>query len=166
MKKRTWAHLAPPRLTVAPPGTKTYTNQPKTRLGTRKPGKKRRRPKTFQEHPTLAEVFHRGSHVVRSLPQKHSLRGAASRSLPQQLPAASKFPQRGGLGEAHLDLFFAEFRKMSYTPSAMPEAWGVGYILRLRPCRRPPPPEIVASLLAARLRLENLLRFLIILEAF
>ncbi len=65
--------------------------------------KKQRRPKTFQEHPTLAEVFHRGSDAVRSLPQKLSLRGAASRSLHQKPPAASKFPQRGGLGEAHLD---------------------------------------------------------------
>ncbi len=86
------------------PGTKTHTNQPKTRLGTRTPTKKQRRPKTFQEHPTLAEVFHRGSDAV-SLPQKLSLRGAASRSLHQKPPAASKFPQRGGLGEAHLDIY-------------------------------------------------------------
>ena len=95
---------APGKALGVPPGTKTYTNQPNMRLEKAYPGKKRRRPKTFQEHPTLAEVFHRGSDAVRSLPQKLSLRGAASRSLHQKPPAASKFPERGGLGEAHLDI--------------------------------------------------------------
>ena len=111
MKKRTWAHLAPPRLTLAPPGrlwgyppAQKLTQINRKRISEHEtPEKKRRRPKTFQEHPTLAEVFHRGSDAVRSLPQKLSLRGAASRSLHQKPPAASKFPQRGGLGEAHLD---------------------------------------------------------------
>ena len=111
MKKRTWAHLAPPRLTVAPPGRlwgypwhkNVQKSTENARLKKTHPGKKRRRPKTFQEHPTLAEVFHRASDALRSLPQKLSLRGAASRSLHQKPPAASKFPQRGGLGEAHLD---------------------------------------------------------------
>ncbi len=97
---------APGKALGVPPGTKTSTNQPKTHLGTRKPGKKRRRPKTFQEHPTLAEIFHRGSDAFRSLPQKLSLRGAASRSLHRKPSASSKFPQRGGLGEAHLDFYY------------------------------------------------------------
>ena len=111
MKKRTWARLAPPTLTVAPLGRLWgYPPAKKRSQINRKhvsvhenPETKRRRPKTFQEHPTLAEVFHGGSDAVRSRPQKLSLRGAASRSLHQKPPAASKFPQRGGLGEAHLD---------------------------------------------------------------
>ena len=111
-EKRTWAHLAPPRLTVAPPG-RLWGHPPaqkRTQINRKhvsaheNPEQKRRRPKTFQEHPTLAEVSHRGSDTVRSLPQKLSLRDAASRSLHQKPPAASKFPERGGLGEAHLDI--------------------------------------------------------------